>query len=435
MKAVEAEKKFEEASGFKIGNLRWLIIGLVFFITVINYIDRNTVANLAPVITKDLGLSNTEFGAITVWFLVAYTLSQAVSGKIYDRVGNKMGFVFSVVVWSVGAVLHAFATGIGSLSAFRFILGFGEAGNFPGAAKVAAEWFPQKERALAQGIFNSGVALGSILAPPLTIWLQQNYGWKTTFVFTGMLGFIWLFFWFALYYPRHEHKWLTRKENNFIDEGRLESQVSEQSPSYASLLKYKETWAIVLARFLVDPVWWLYITWLPKYLFDARGFDLKQIGAFAWLPFVAAGLGSLFGGWLAKFLIGRGWSVDKARKAIIGVSCLLMPAGIAAAFVNDAGVALALISVVLFGFQVWINNVQTLPSDFFPKSAVGSIAGLGGMGAGIGSIIFIYSTGLIVDNFSYTPVLVTAGILAPLGTILLFALAGKIQKVSYVKTT
>ena len=431
MNNIESQKYTNESGGFKIGGLRWIIIGLIFFVTLINYIDRLTISVLAPVITADLGLTNTEFGAITIWFLVAYTLSQAVSGKIYDRVGNKSGFTFSVAVWSVGAILHAFASGIGSLSVFRFILGFGEAGNFPGAAKVSAEWFPQKERALAQGIFNSGVALGSIIAPPLIIWLQLNYGWKTTFIFTGALGFVWLIFWLILYYSRDKHPWLTAAEKEIIEEGEAPTATAAPSPSYASLLQYKQTWAIVLARFLVDPVWWLYITWLPKYLFDARGFDLKQIGAFAWVPFVAAGLGSLFGGWLAKFLIGRGWTVDKARKVIIGVSCLLMPAGIIAAYTNDSMTALAMISIVLFGFQVWINNVQTMPSDFFPKSAVGSVAGLGGMGAGIGSIIFTYTTGWVVDNFSYTPILVAAGILAPIGTVVLFALSGKIQRISY----
>lgn len=457
MKNIETQNYANDEGGFKISGMRWVVIGLVFFITVINYIDRMTVSVLAPVITADLGLSNVEFGTITIWFLVAYTLSQGVSGKIYDAIGNKLGFTFSVVVWSIGATLHAFATGIGSLSVFRFILGFGEAGNFPGAAKVNAEWFPQKERALAQGIFNSGVALGSIVAPPLIIWLQLSYGWKATFIFTGLLGFVWLAFWLLIYYSRDKHPWLTERERNLIEDGeemeaKAKSQIpdsklenensksevrnpkSEESPSYGNLLKYKQTWAIVLARFLVDPVWWLYITWLPKYLFDARGFDLKQIGAFAWVPFVAAGAGSLFGGWLAKFLIGNGWSVDKTRKTIIGLSCLLMPAGIVAAYTSDAMNALAMISIVLFGFQVWINNVQTLPSDFFPKSAVGSVAGLGGMGAGIGSIIFTYTTGWVVDNFSYTPILVAAGILAPIGTIVLFILAGKIQKVSYVRS-
>jgi ACS family hexuronate transporter-like MFS transporter len=374
--------------------------------------------------------------------LLAYTISQAVSGKLYDRIGNKLGFTFSVLLWSIAAILHAFAGGLASLSAFRFILGFGEAGNFPGAAKVAAEWFPQRERALAQGIFNSGVALGSIVAPPLIIWLQLNFGWKTTFVATGALGFVWLVFWWFLYRPREQHAWLTDKERRTIeadettpvitnsDSAVNNTQTEALAPSYARLLSYKQTWAILLARFLVDPVWWLYITWLPKYLYDARGFDLKQIGAFAWVPFVAAGIGSLFGGWLAGFLIARGWSVDKARKSIIGFSCLLMPAGIVAAYTSDAMLALAMISVVLFGFQVWINNVQTLPSDFFPKSAVGSVAGLGGMGAGIGSMIFIFTTGWVVDHFSYTPILVAAGLLAPIGTAVLLALSGKIQKVS-----
>ncbi len=419
-----------EILGFKMSGLRWLIIGLVFFITVINYIDRMTISVLAPVITSDLGLSNTEFGAISVWFLIAYTLSQGVSGKVFDRFGTKLGFVFSVVVWSVAAMLHAFATGITSLSAFRFLLGVGEAGNFPGAAKVAAEWFPQKDRALAQGIFNSGVALGSIVAPPLIVWLQLMYGWKVTFIATGALGFVWLVFWLIFYYPRKEHKWLTAKENEYIEAGEVQEAASAKSISYTDLLKYKETWSIVLARFLVDPVWWLYIVWLPKYLYDARGFDLKQIGAFAWVPFVAAGLGSLFGGWLAKFLIGKGWSVNKARKTIIGLSSLLMPAGIIAAYTDDSMVALAMISLVLFGFQVWINNVQTLPSDFFPSSSVGSVAGLGGVGAGIGAMIFIYSTGYVVDAYSYTPILVAAGLLAPIGTIVLFALAGEIKKVT-----
>ena len=419
-----------ETVRFKMNGLRWLIIGLVFFITVINYIDRMTISVLAPVITSDLGLSNTEFGAISVWFLIAYTISQGVSGKVFDRFGTKLGFVFSVIVWSVAAMMHAFATGLTSLSIYRFLLGIGEAGNFPGAAKVAAEWFPQKDRAFAQGIFNSGVALGSIVAPPLIVWLQLMYGWQVTFIATGALGFVWLIFWLVFYYPRKEHKWLTAQENEYIEAGEIQEAASAKSISYTDLLKYKETWAIVLARFLVDPVWWLYIVWLPKYLFDARGFDLKQIGLFAWFPYVAAGLGSLFGGWLAKYLIGRGWSVNKARKVIIGLSSLLMPAGIIAAYSDDSMVALAMISLVLFGFQVWINNVQTLPSDFFPSSSVGSVAGLGGVGAGIGAMIFIYSTGYVVDLYSYTPILVAAGLLAPLGTIVLFALAGEIKKVT-----
>ena len=210
----------------------------------------------------------------------------------------------------------------------------------------------------------------------------------------------------------------------------VQASAEDEKPSgWLDLLRYRQTWAIVAARFLVDPVWWLYITWLPLYLSQVHGFDLKQIGLFAWVPYVAADAGSLFGGWLSGFLIGRGWSVNAARKWVIGFAACLMPAGIIAAFTPDAMSALGLIAVVLFGFQVWINNVQTLPSDFYESKDVGSVAGLGGTGAGIGSMIFIFSTGWVVDHFSYTPVLVTAGILAPVGTLILFALSGRIERV------
>jgi ACS family hexuronate transporter-like MFS transporter len=333
---------------------------------------------------------------------------------------------------------HAFTKTLGGLSAVRFILGLGEAGNWPGAAKTVAEWFPVRERAFGMAIFNSGAAIGSIVAPPVIVGLTAYFGhWQPTFLITGALGFLWLILWWIFYDAPEKHRWLTNKERVLIQGNESPNAAVENSqtaPTWTELLRFRQVWAIVLARFFVDPVWWLYIAWLPLYLANVRGFDLRQIGYFAWVPFVAADAGSLFGGWFSGFLIGRGWSVDAARKAVIAFAACLMPAGIAAAFVSDSMVALALIGVVLFGFQVWINNVQTLPSDFFPKNAVGSVAGLGGTGAGIGSMIFIFTTGWVVDNFSYTPILVAAGMLAPIGTIVLFLLSGKIQKVSYVES-
>lgn len=419
--------------GFKIKGLRWIIVGLIFFATLINYIDRLTISVLAPVITKDLNLSNTEFGGIATWFLLAYTISQSLSGKLYDRVGIKRGFTASIVVWSLAAMAHAFSGGIRSLSAFRFVLGLGEAGNWPGAAKTVAEWFPARQRAFGMAIFNSGAAIGSIVAPPIIVGLYAYFGhWQQVFVITGALGFAWLAVWWLVYDKPDTHKWLTERELAVIkeDDVPVDGSTIEAPMRWLELLKYRQTWAVVVARFLVDPIWWLYITWLPLFLYKVHGFDLKQIGLFAWVPYVAADAGSLFGGWLSGFLIGRGWTVNAARKAVIAFGALLMPAGIAAAFTPDSMTALILIGVVLFGFQVWINNVQTLPSDFFPSRAVGSVAGLGGTGAGIGSMIFIFSTGWIVDNFSYTPVLVTAGLLAPIGTAVLFLLAGNIKKVT-----
>ena len=420
-------------SGFKINGLRWIIIGLVFFATLINYIDRLTISVLAPLITKELNLSNTEFGGIATWFLFAYTISQALSGKLYDRIGIKKGFTVSIVVWSLAAMAHAFATGIRSLSFFRFMLGLGEAGNWPGAAKTVAEWFPARQRALGMAIFNSGAAIGSIVAPPIIVGITAYFGhWQETFVITGLLGFIWLIAWWLIYDRPESHKWITKEELAVIREGEATEETEEiKRPAlrWFELLRYRQTWSVVVARFLVDPVWWLYITWLPLFLNQVHGFDLKQIGLFAWVPYVAADAGSLFGGWLSGFLISRGWSVNAARKAVIAFAALLMPAGILAAFTPDSMTALALIGVVLFGFQVWINNVQTLPSDFYPSQAVGSVAGLGGTGAGIGSMIFIFTTGWVVDHLSYTPILITAGLLAPIGTIALFALAGEIKKV------
>ncbi|HEY8559246.1 MAG TPA: MFS transporter [Pyrinomonadaceae bacterium] len=438
---------FTESDGFKLHGLRWLIIALIFFATLINYIDRLTISVLAPEIVRDLGLTNTQFGGIATWFLLAYTISQSFSGKLYDRIGIKKGFVVSIVVWSAAAMAHAFAVGLRSLSFFRFILGLGEAGNWPGAAKTVAEWFPARQRALGMAIFNSGAALGSIVAPPIIVGLTAYFGhWYETFLVTGALGFIWLFFWWLIYDSPEKHKWLTKDEYAIIradDPAKQtislpEAVIRAERPSIApaekpvgwfDLLTYRQTWGIVLSRFLVDPVWWLYITWLPLFLNQVHGFDLKQIGLFAWVPYVAADAGSLFGGWLSGFLISRGWTVNGARKAVIAFAACLMPAGILAAFTPDSMTALALIGVVLFGFQVWINNVQTLPSDFFPKSAVGSVAGLGGTGAGLGSMIFIFTTGWVVDNFSYAPILIAAGLLAPLGTVLLFILAGRIEKV------
>ena len=403
-------------------HVRWGIIGMVFLATLINYIDRLTVSVLSPVITAELKLTNLEYASVGTWFLLAYTISQGVSGRMYDRVGTKRGFAISIVVWSVAAMLHAGARGLGSLSGFRFLLGLGEAGNWPGAAKAVAEWFPVRERAFAMAIFNSGAAIGSIVAPPIIVWLQLAYGWQTTFIVTGTLGFLWLGAWLLVYETPARHRWLTAGERRLIEEGQAAPSASGEAVRWRDLLGHREVWGIVLGRLLVDPVWWLYITWLPLFLNRVHGFDLKKIGLFAWAPYVAADAGSLLGGYASGALIRRGWSVSRARRATILFATLLMPAGILAARASDPMAALALIGLVLFGFQFWINNVQTLPSDFFPDRAVASVAGLGGVGAGIGSMIFILTTGWVVDHFGYTPILTVAGLLPPLGTAVLLAL-------------
>ena len=414
-----------------VPGLRWWIIGLVSIATIINFVDRLTIAILAPVITAHLGLTNLQFAAITTWFLIAYTASQGLSGSLYDRVGARRGFTFSILVWSVAEMAHAFARGMASLSYLRVLLGLGEAGSWPGSAKVIAEWFPVRERALAMAIFNSGVTVGSIVAPPLVVWLQLRFGWQMTFLTTGALGFGWLLLWLLFYETPERHVAVTPKEHALIQQGKEPSKCV-RNIRWRDLLTHRQVWAIVLSRFFTDPVWWLYITWLPLYLYDVRGFSLKQIGMFAWVPYVAAGAGSLTGGWLSGCLIGRGWTVNKGRKAVIVIGMLLMLSGILAATAKNAMTALAFIGIVMFGFQSWINNVQTLPSDYFPEGAVASVAGLGGVGAGLGAILLTLTTGLVLDrSHSYTPILVMGALLPVLGTTVLFVFGGAILPLSF----
>ncbi len=413
----------------RVPGLRWWIAGLIFLATLINFINRLTVSVLAPVITAQLRLNNTEFAGITTSFLVAYTISQGLSGRLYDRIGTKRGFTVSIVVWSLASMGHAFARGLVELNCLRFVLGLGEAGNWPGAAKVIAQWFPARERALGMAIFNSGPSIGSVVSPPLIVGLQVIFGWQATFLVVGALGFGWLLLWLRYYETPDRHPRITKEELALIGEGRTRK--APRRIGWRELLRHREVWAIVVSRFFADPVWWLYITWLPKYLYDVRGFSLTRIGLFAWLPFVAADAGSLAGGWASGHLMGRGWSANRARKTVIVAGMAFMSVGAAAAVADSAMAALALIAMVLFGFQSWINNVQTMPSDYFPEAAVGSVTGLGGTGAGIGAILFTQATGMVVDRVhSYTPVLVTAGLLPVLGTIALFALGGTIRRIS-----
>lgn len=415
----------------KIQRLRWVMIALVFLATVINYIDRQTMSVLKSAISADLGLSNAEYAAIQNSFLVLYGISQMVSGRLYDRWGTRLGFIFSIVVWSGAAIAHAFARTALQFRVARGVLGFGEAGNWPGAAKLVGEWFPVRERALGMGIFNTGAAVGGAVSPPIIAWLALAYGWRSTFVVTGVLGFAWLLLWIVLYRTPDEHPWITDEERAHIasDRPAVSAAGDDWRPGWLALLTYRQTWALVVGRFFTDPIWWLYIFWLPSYLQEARGFSLAQIGWSAWFPFLCAGIGALSGGWASGFLIQRGWSVDRARKSVMALGALLTPAGILAMRADSPYTALVLMGLVLFGFQVWINNLQTLPSDFFPKSAVGSVFGLGGTSAAIASVVFNWGTGQVVDAMGYTPVFVIAGVLGPLGLVATLLLAGRVEPI------
>ena len=405
----------------QIRGLRWYIVALIFIITCINYIDRSSIGLLVTDFGPRLGITRELYGNVGTILLCAYTLSQALSGRLYDRFGSRIGFTISVLVWCGAAMAHGLIQGYASFTVCSYFLGLGEAGNWPGAAKVIAEWFPQRERAIGMAIFNAGASMGGVLAPLLVArWLDPAIGWRRTFFLVGCLGLLWLALWLIVYRPMKQHPRLTQQERDLIEQDQTTSS-DLPPPSTSQLLFMRQTWGILIARFLVDPVWWLYVLWLPTYLKDARHLDIKAIGASAWAPYLAAAVGALFGGWLAARLIRFRLSVNAARRVTIAIAVCLMPVGLFAGRASTTTGALLCISVVLFGFQMWISNVQTLPSDFFPTNAVGTVAGLGGMAAGIASIFFIHFTAPMVSRFGYNFVLTLAGLVAPLAAVLCFS--------------
>lgn len=418
----------------KFKGLRWLIVSLVALATVINYIDRNALAVMWPGISEEMGLDKNDYALVLTFFMVGYAIGQSLFGKIFDAIGTRMGFLAAIALWSVSCMLHAVARGAMSFGLVRFGLAVGEAGNWPGATKSNAEWFPVKERALAQGIFNSGASVGAVVSAPLIAWLYLWIGWKATFVAIGFFGFLWVIPWLIVYRsgPK-DHPWLGEEERQYILTGQKPSpeasEVNDFAPGWTEMLKYRQSWSVIVSRFFLDPVWWLFVSWLPIYLADRFGFDVKQIGLFAWVPYVGAAAGSVFGGWLAGDLIGRGWSVDKTRKFVITLGGIIMlPTLLATAYASTPLAAVLLIAVILFGFQISIGNIQTLPSDFFSGDSVGSLSGAGGTAAVVGVLITTWIVPAITQT-SYVPFFLLGASLVPLAMAAVWFLGRRIEPV------
>lgn len=417
----------------KFKGLRWLVIGMVAIITIINYIDRNALAIMWPEISRDFGMDAGDYALIVATFTVGYGIGQSLFGKIFDIIGTRLGFVFAVIVWSVSIMLHAVTRTVAGFSLVRFGLGLGEAGNWPGATKNNAEWFPIKERALAQGIFNSGAALGAVVSAPLIAGLFVMLGWKGTFVAVGLLGLVWLLPWILIYKaPPERHPWLTDGERQYILSGRKlgEQQDDALAPGWLEMMRYRQSWSVIVSRFFLDPIWWLFVAWLPLYLVDEFGFDVRQIGLYAWVPYVGAVVGALFGGWLAGMLIRRGWTVNATRKFTITLGAVfMMPTLVATAYAATPLAAVLLMAVILFGFQVSIGNIQTLPSDFFSGKSVGSLAGVGGTAA-IASTFVITLIVPAITRESYVPFFMLGASLVPLAVLSVWILGGEIKPVN-----
>ncbi len=401
-----------------IKHLRWWVVWTLFCSTVINYIDRQTLSVLAPVITKEFHFSHTDYSHIVSAFQVAYAGMWLVGGVLIDIVGTRLGLALAMVWWSMASMLPAVANSVFTFSLFRFLLGIGEGANWPGASKTVAEWFPARERGLAVGIFDSGSSVGGAIAAIAVPSVAILLGWRFAFVLAGTLGFLWLAFWLTLYHPVHTHPRLSDQERALIESGRGTPETSSRRglARWSSLLGQSNVWGVVLGRALTDPIWWFYVFWLPQYLSDARGFSLKQIAAFTWLPFIAADIGNFTGGLASGFLIKRGVPVIRARKWVCVASSLPILAGIPAALTRDAHLAVALISVATWGYASWSTMGLTFPSDLFPQDVVASVTGLSGLVAGLAGTLFTLAVGVLVDRFSYFPAFLAAGLIPLLAT-------------------
>ena len=416
------------------GNLRWYVVGLVALATVINYIDRGALGILWPEIKAEFGFSNQDYANIFGVFVLAYAFGQTIFGKIFDWLGTRIGFVLSIGVWSIATALHAFGSSVLTFQVFRTILGVAEAGNWPGAAKANAEWFPVKERALAQGIFNSGAAIGGILSPILLALLAAFLGWKTIFIVIGLVGLLWLVPWLIIYKAKPEdHPWLDPKEREYILSGQLVktddgNEESDYNPSTAEMLSRKETWGAILPAMFIDPIWWLFVAWIPIYLIDSFGFNVKELGLYAWVPFVGAMFGAWFGGLLAQNLLGKGWTVNKTRKFVITLGAAIMiPALLAMSVASTPILAVLIMAVILFGFQTSIGNVQTLPSDLYSKKAVGSLAGYAGTAAKLAAAGLVWLVPRLTEGGNYMPAFIIGVALATLAVLSVWILIPKIE--------
>ena len=429
----------------KLKGLRWWIIGLIFVATVINYIDRSALGimwgneDLDGSISNSLGLTKNDYGNILNIFMVAYALGQLFSGKLFDKVGTRFGYVISIGVWGISSFMHSTVRGFLSISFWRSTLGLSEAGNWPGGVKSNAEWFPIKERAIAQGLFNAGASVGSVIAPPLIASLYVAYGWRVTFMIIGSFGILWIIPWlFINKAGPKKHAWITAEEQKYILEGQSkadrEATEHTKGKSLKEILSHRESWAIVVGRFFLEPIWWLFVGWMPIYLFDVYGFNVKEVGMFTWVPYVGAALGSIAGGYVSGKIIASTNSIDKGRKTTILIGGIIMVIGLIATvlFATTPERFVSIVFLVLFGFQFTIGNVQTLPSDLFNGKSVGSLAGLGGM-IGVFSVIIMNFLVPRIAEVSYTPIFIAIAIFVPLGVGAIYYFAREIKSVEKIE--
>ena len=405
------------------GHLRWGIAALLFLSTVVNYIDRQTLSVLAPQLKTEFGWTNADFAWLIIAFRVAYGGGQMFSGRLLDRIGTRAGLSLTVACYSTIAALTSLATGLRSFAAFRFLLGAAESANWPGATKAVAEWFPRRESGWAVAIFDSGSSIGAAIAPAMVLAIFHFYGdWRPAFIITGMLGFVWVALFWVIYRPPEAHPRLSAGERALILEGRgASAELAQGRLSYRTILTLPQTWGIVLGKALTDPVWFFITDWFAIYLVS-RGFRLEESLLAFWVPFLAADLGNFFGGGWSSALIRRGWPVGTARKLVIVVSASAMTFLIPAAYATSLAGLTTCVAIATFAYAALSTMILNLPADIYPSSSVASVSGLSGTGAGVGTVLATYLTGIVADRYSFFPVLIVASAIPIAGAIAILLL-------------
>ncbi|WP_309089851.1 MFS transporter [Phenylobacterium sp.] len=409
------------------GKYRWVVVGLLFLAMVVNYVDRQTLGLLKPALTEEFGWSETDYADLVFWFQAAYAIAYLTWGRVMDRMGARFGFGLAYLIWHVGHIATAAATSFGGFVAARVLLGLGEGGGFPGGIKAVTEWFPKKERALATGLFNAGTNIGAIVTPLVVPAIVLAWGWQAAFIVTGVAGLIWLPIWLLVYRRPREHPKVSAGELAYIEQDPPDT---VEKVAWTKLLGYRETWAYAIGKFLIDPVWWMFLFWLPDFLGKRYGLDLKTFGPPLVAIYLLSDVGSVGGGWMSSRFMHMGWSINRARKVTMLICALLALPVAFAAFASNLWVAVLIIGVATAAHQGFSANLYTLPSDVFPRSAVASVIGIGGMLGAIGGMVFSKYVGFILERLgTYTPIFVIAATAYLLALLVVHLLTPKMEPV------
>ena len=415
------------AHPLRTGWIRWLICSLLFFATTLNYVDRQTIAILKPTLSGEFHWNEIDYANVVLCFQTAYAVGYITFGRVIDKLGARLGYSIAVFIWACAQVFCAFATSLVGFSIMLFALGLGESGNFPAALKAVAEWFPQRERALANGVFNAGTNIGAILAPLIVPVIALAIGWRSAFVATGSLSLIWLILWVSFYRQPREHKSISPAELAYIES---DKEVVEKSVPWVSLLTVKETWAYAFGKFLIDPVWYFYLFWLPPFFVREFHLDLRSFGAPLMIIYILADFGSVAGGWLSSNLINRGMSVNAARKLTMLLCAACVLPVMFALYVHSLWLAVGIVGLATAAHQAFSANLMTLPSDLFPKAQVGSVSGIGGTAGAIGGMLMAWLTGQVLSNTgSYAPLLTAAAVIYMVAVLVIHGLTPALRPV------